>query len=353
VKFSFGLPTYNNDDFITTSLQSIRSQNYDASQVEVIVADGGSSDKTVQIAKSFQCRVLHNSRRLADYGQKICALNATGIYYVIWAADNELVDPNWLNKVELILRDHPEISVVWGPMSVGENDPRINRYYELIQSEPITFFLNHNLERYLKRAKVIQVYGEPCYIFEVNPKFPLIWGANGLVYRFEHVRPLLKDERFLGDNDVFQELIERGHNTVAYMPSLSIEHHTLQSFRHWVIKWVRKHRQHTISPLGVERNLNWLYVDNFFRTVTAWVVYSIIPSVSLAHALYNAVRDRNIYWLYHPLANLTQAIVLLSTTLTSQAGVDLVKRFFRNSSTTRIDTRIGSEPSEKWYLQRK
>lgn len=331
VKFSFGLPTYNNEKYIERCLRSIKNQNYDQSQVEVLIADGGSRDRTVEIAHSFGYQVFNNARRLADYGQKICAANARGSYYVIWAADNELTDPNWLRKVESILDEHPDVSAVWGPMKSGKRDPRVNHYYELIQSEPITFFLNQNLKYYLQTAKTYSIMGEPCFHFRVDPKRPLIWGANGLVYRFNQVRSLLLDSKFLGDNDIFQELIESGHNNVAWMPTLNIEHHTLESFRHWVVKWERKHLQHTISPLGVQRNLNWLYVDRFFQTVAAWVIYSMVPSVSLTHAVYNAIRDRNVYWLYHPLASFSQAAILLSTTLSSPAGIRLIKRLMRKT----------------------
>lgn len=332
LRFSFGLPTYNNEEYVGRSLRSIRAQNYDQSQVEVLVADGGSTDRTIEIVKSFGFQVYPNKKRLADYGQKICLQNAHGDYYVIWAADNELSDRDWLAKVDQIMSGVPDISALWGPMKSGKDDSNANRYYELIQSEPITNFINHNLEWYLKTAGTILVGEEPCYMFRVSSKKPLVWGANGLVYRTEQIRPLLLREEFLGDNDLFQELIEAGHNKVGYMPTLNIEHHTVKSVGQWVRKLIRKHSQHTIAPIGRERNLNWLRTDHLTQALVVWTLYSLFPTTSTLDALYRAVRDKNPYWFYHPLLSFAQAAILTSMTLTSRGGFDLMRTLSRPAS---------------------
>ncbi len=331
MRFTFGLPTYNNENYIERCLTSIQRQDYDQSQVEVIIADGGSSDSTVRIARSFGVQVYPNRLRLADYGQQICARNSTGKYYVIWAADNELTDPYWLKKVESIMEGNGSVSALWGPMRSGPDDARVNKYYELIQSEPVTYFLNHNLQWYLKGARECSVFGAPCYIFKVDPKRPLVWGANGLVYRSEQIKPLLLRDKFVGDNDLFQGLIEAGRNTVAYMPSLSIEHHTVKSLTNWITKLVRKHVQHTISEIGGERNMNWLYTEKFGEQMAVWTIYSLIPTASTAQALHNALRDRNPYWFYHPILNFAQAAILVTTTLSSANGLRFLRKSLRRS----------------------
>jgi glycosyltransferase involved in cell wall biosynthesis len=49
------VPTFNNEQFIEKCLQSIASQTY--SRVEVIIVDGFSSDRTVEIARKFDSEV--------------------------------------------------------------------------------------------------------------------------------------------------------------------------------------------------------------------------------------------------------------------------------------------------------
>jgi glycosyltransferase involved in cell wall biosynthesis len=47
------LATLNSGAILKKSLQSVRSQNYDQSKIEIIVADGGSTDETIEILKKY------------------------------------------------------------------------------------------------------------------------------------------------------------------------------------------------------------------------------------------------------------------------------------------------------------
>jgi glycosyltransferase involved in cell wall biosynthesis len=87
-KITFSIPTYNAEKHLVACLNSIKRQKYPKEKLEILVADGGSEDRTVEIAKEFGARVLNNPKRLADYGAKINAKNATGDLFVIFAADN-------------------------------------------------------------------------------------------------------------------------------------------------------------------------------------------------------------------------------------------------------------------------
>tara|TARA_Y100000031_G_scaffold87864_1_gene96557 strand:+ start:224 stop:412 length:189 start_codon:yes stop_codon:yes gene_type:complete len=50
------IPTYNSEDFITKTLESVFSQTYD--NYEVIVSGDGSTDSTVGVVKSFFTKYL-------------------------------------------------------------------------------------------------------------------------------------------------------------------------------------------------------------------------------------------------------------------------------------------------------
>ena len=60
------LPTYNNDSVLLDCLQSIFVQDYP--KFEVLIIDGGSSDKTIEIAKKFSVKVLKNPYRVEEKG---------------------------------------------------------------------------------------------------------------------------------------------------------------------------------------------------------------------------------------------------------------------------------------------
>ena len=144
-KISFIIPTYNAGEHLERCLKSIRCQDYHQEKVEILIIDGGSSDNTLEIAKNFDCNILNNPKRLAEYGVQLGVKEARGEFLAIFAADNELVGNDWIKKIGDVFADDGEISAVWGRLVSGKDDTALNKYFELIQSDPLNWFLNNNL----------------------------------------------------------------------------------------------------------------------------------------------------------------------------------------------------------------
>lgn len=293
---SFVIPTYNAAFHIDCCLRSIRAQDYPQDRVEIIISDGGSQDSTLDIARQYNCIIVNNPRRLAEYGVQLGIQKASREISVIFAADNELFGYDWLKKVADVFANDREISAVWGRLASGKDDLAINKYFALIQSDPLNWFLNRNLNKYMRKA--IKRNGD-CYIFRINPHMPLVWGANGLSYRTAFVRRIWAQENYLGDNDAFQYMVEQGNNKVAYFSSPFVYHHHLARLRDWVKKWKRNFRSHLLDKQET-RNMNWVFTGNFKIKLVFWVIYSLIPVFSFLHSAYLIFRDRKIYWLFHP-----------------------------------------------------
>ena len=49
------IPTLNEEEYLPVAVRSVKKQG--VKNIEIIVADAGSKDRTVEIAKSFGCRV--------------------------------------------------------------------------------------------------------------------------------------------------------------------------------------------------------------------------------------------------------------------------------------------------------
>jgi hypothetical protein len=242
---------------------------------------------------------------MADYGTKLALDNATGDLFVVMAADNELVDTNFLSRVNSYFTVLFTLSCLWGKLKASADDPPIMRYYELIKSEPMAWFMNRNLDWYLKKG---------C-IFNVLPDKLLCWGANGIVYRTKDIKDLWGD-KYLGDNELFQKMVESGKTEVFYLKDLYIYHHTVKSIRHWISKWVRNFTQ-IYLPTRHERNIGWLQQGNFKFKFAMWLLYSLTPMAFL-HSLWLALINWNIYWLYHAplcfLQTLTYGVLWLRRT---------------------------------------
>lgn len=105
--FTVVMPTYNSEKTIEKSLASIAQQNFDLSLVEVLVIDGGSTDKTREITKKYGATVLENPKRLPEYAKLIGFNAAKGEFVVKMDSDEEFCHINILkNRYELIKKEN-------------------------------------------------------------------------------------------------------------------------------------------------------------------------------------------------------------------------------------------------------
>ena len=94
--FSIIIATYNSEQTLPYTLQSIRCQDFDQNDLEVLVVDGGSVDHTVAIAEEYGAIVLENKKKLPEYAKAIGVANAKGLYVVRMDSDEELTYPSQL-----------------------------------------------------------------------------------------------------------------------------------------------------------------------------------------------------------------------------------------------------------------
>ena len=325
--FSFVIPTYNSGVKIRRCLESIRSQDYPQDKVQLLIADGGSTDGTIDITREYGARIVANPDRLAEYGVKAGMKLVQRELAVVFADDNALVGRGWLSAVDEIFRQEHQAAAFWCRLVAAESDPPINHYFALIQSEPLSFMVNRYLGKYLASAAMKEADGVSYRVFEAIPGMPLVWGANGLTCRTAFIKPVWDTDRYLGDNDAFQIMIEQGHRIVCYSEDLLVFHHHVTSLFQWRDKWKRNFEKHFLANLQ-SRNLGWLYLPHFKAKVILWAVYSLIPVFSTTHAAFLAFRDRDWHWLYHPTASFLQAMTYLEILLLTTRGRAFIKDFF-------------------------
>ncbi len=125
MKISVVIPVYNEEERILNTLNHI----YDNSEqpFEVIVADGCSTDKTVELIRQYypQVIVVNNERKSAAAGRNVGIKKAKGT--VIAFTDGDcLVDKGWLKQIRIAFESN-EIDGVGGKVLVA---PPINHYEE-------------------------------------------------------------------------------------------------------------------------------------------------------------------------------------------------------------------------------
>jgi glycosyltransferase involved in cell wall biosynthesis len=88
--FSVIVPALNEETYIEACLQSISRQTLPRNSYEIIVSDGGSDDRTVEIAGKYADRVVISKKRGIWWGRNQGAESAKGKYLVFIDADTRI-----------------------------------------------------------------------------------------------------------------------------------------------------------------------------------------------------------------------------------------------------------------------
>jgi len=99
------IPTYNSEEYVGEAIESVLAQTFD--DMEIIVGDGGSTDRTIEIVRGFdddRITVIQQKDENVAEGLNNCFSNGSGKYYAILEAD-DLWEPSKLetqiNAMEL------------------------------------------------------------------------------------------------------------------------------------------------------------------------------------------------------------------------------------------------------------
>jgi glycosyltransferase involved in cell wall biosynthesis len=123
------IPAYNEQDFIESTLLSLRNSDYPKEKFEIIVVDNGSTDQTTEIAKQHTDVLLHlpdgNVGAVRNHGAK----KAAGDFIAFLDADCE-VSQDWLANLELLLTETKD-TAFGGTCRSPKNSSWIERYWLL------------------------------------------------------------------------------------------------------------------------------------------------------------------------------------------------------------------------------
>jgi len=118
------IPTYNAAGFLAATLESIRRQ--DVQRIEVILADGGSSDATVEIAKQFDAldiKILSEpDKGQLDALQKGIRMATSDV--LVWINGDDIVMPNAFRTALAALQEDGSIDFVYADNAAFSEEKR-------------------------------------------------------------------------------------------------------------------------------------------------------------------------------------------------------------------------------------
>jgi glycosyltransferase involved in cell wall biosynthesis len=310
-KVSIVIPVLNAAGVLGNCLRSICSQDYPQDRVELLIADGRSSDNTRQVAELCGARVLDNPHRIAEQGKRVALAVATGEFVVFVDADNELTHPDFLRLAVQALRDHPK---ALGVESYYPASPRMGSFCRYLNAtlhvgDPISWLMSVNPVP-LGVAGEAERWGFP----EGRFAYPL--GANGFVYRradLESVGALNGFE----DTQMALKMAQSGKHEWLRLKGRGVYHYLVGGL--WDFMRKRRRQAYHHFSLRQKSTLSWT-TQRPQTTPLLACVYCATLLGPVYHTLRGLVRTGDTRWLWHPVACCASLLGLVGGAATYLCG---------------------------------
>jgi glycosyltransferase involved in cell wall biosynthesis len=309
---SMVIPTRNSEKTLERCLRSIVEQNYPRDRMEVLIVDAYSLDKTVELAKCFDAKILFNPRITGEAGKAVGAEAAKGELIAFVDSDNVLGSGDWLVKMVKPLQDDGQI-VASEPIYYGYSlkEPIIIRYCSLIGADdPLSVYLGfYGRFSFLKGKWTdipIKVDNRGSY-FQVilDKEIVPTMGANGFLVRASALRRT-NFKPFLFDLDIIYELVGLGYNSFARVKT-NVFHLYAFSLGQYLKKTYRRVRDYYHYHRLEMRKYPW---SQFNKLGLLKLVLSVLLILPLSKdSVKGYKRKPDFAWFLHwPLCFLTSAV---------------------------------------------
>ena len=120
------IPSFNEEERIERCLASLVRQDFPRNEYEIIVVDGGSKDKTREIAEKYADVVFIQTSPKVGGARNDGTLRASGDIIATTDADT-ILPPTWLSRIKRGFED-PKVVMLYGPVKPIEATIK-NRFY--------------------------------------------------------------------------------------------------------------------------------------------------------------------------------------------------------------------------------
>ncbi len=309
-KISLVIPTINEERNIKNCLDSVFSQDYPKTKLEVIVVDDESTDGTLSIVRRYPVKILKNGFKHGEIGKMIGFRAAKGKYFMYLDADVELISKDFFKKLVLPLEDDSTIIASFTKEGTGSGSPAIERYlsFDSLQRDGLYQWLTPPVE-----STISQTY-DNYFLCKYSPD--RIPPSGRCLHRRQKLSSLTRAYEMFFELDFLKILVLNGLTDFAYVPQAVLYHHHVTSFSELLRKrrynLTKVYRSHVKN--GLYTWINWKNPFDIFK-LGIWVIYANLFIPSLVTGIYKSIKYRDWAGLYEPIVNLIVTDTLLLTVL--------------------------------------
>jgi len=327
---SIVIATFNSEKTLPLVLKSIRKQTYPRDKIEILLVDGGSTDKTLEIAKKFSYRIISNPRTEPVYGKFLGYLKARGKYVMYLDHDEVIKNKNSINlKLRAFRADKRIRAVVGSGYETPSGYPFINDYINEF-GDPFSFFIyrlskdtNFFAKTMMKRYLVV-LENKFFTIFDFSkakdlPIIELVAGGSMFDSNFFRKKfPQIKKRQNILPHLFY--LLHSERPFIAIIKKDILIHYSADSIKKYLskIQWRVKNNIYHVSSIGAAgftgrekfQPLHFRLKKYLFIPYAYSIVVPLIDSIWLAVS-----RRKPLYFLHLPLTIYTANLILYHSLL--------------------------------------
>ena len=308
---SFLIPTYNEEKCIGKCLESILDQDYPLEKLEVIVIDGLSSDKTVEITRNYPVKVVVNKKRIIPEACTLGIQIAQGDIVAFMGADSELPQRNWIKLMIAPLLLDEQVAGSIPILKPNKNYPAISRFFSLMQADPfIVFAYGSGLE--VKNGYVTEENYFPMGISVIRKQ--LLAGPQSFKSSLQRSE----------DVDITFRLVKQGYK-FAVVQDAGLYHLFIDNYSNYLRKTYGRVKNFVKSSSNIE----FSYVPKK-RTKNQFLknlLFDMMGIGSLVRIIKGIKQDRDLAWLCYPFVLLTTLTFYTIAFTSSKEGRRLFREF--------------------------
>jgi len=301
---SIVIPTLNSGKVLEGCLESIRALDYPKEKIEIIIADGGSRDGTIEIGKKYTDRIVANPLQTGEAGKSVGLRAARNEIVAFVDSDNLLDGRDWLRRMVEPFADKEIVGSEPLYYTHRRQDSIITRYSALLgMNDPLCLYLG-NYDRYCcltqkwTELPVRTADRGGFLVFELDEKDIPTIGANGFLVRKEAIIATTH-EPYLFDIDAVYELIKNGSNKFAKV-KIGIIHLFAGDTRTFYRKQRRRIRDYLYYNKKAMRIYPWNTLNK--TGVLKFAVSTLLVFPLLLTSAKGYAKNQDPAWFYHVIA---------------------------------------------------
>jgi glycosyltransferase involved in cell wall biosynthesis len=257
IKLSVIIPTLNSGNTISLTLSSLCHSNINNKDFEIIIVDGGSIDKTLDIVSNYPCKVLFSKKKGAAIQRNIGIKESKG--EIICFTDSDcVIKDDWLTRIIDFFNEYPDVDGVGGKLLPNDTE---NKFQKAVGQ---VFLEMMNFPKSLVFTKPLVFNGTPI--------------TANLAVKREIIIENLFDETFFTsaeDIDLCWSLLKNGKLLVFY-PDLVVYHifpKTIKGLFFQYFKYGIGSTKLQAKYFG-KGTIDWFLIKLFFKSLISTIRFS-------------------------------------------------------------------------------